>query len=292
MPQKRLGEGETFKGDIRMNTKAGFRPHLTTPPDDQVLCLDNTLFIGPIIFPPGFTEPGPPLEPLVGGEALSWIGAGQYLRFNRIVEDRVDGYLMRLFDVDSPAKVPPFITVHLRRGDFKDFTGLTALEKYSSAVERVRQRLQVRLDDQEGWRGPGREHFTDFGISANEYAVVTTTDETSGSPFLKEVAALGWKIVDHEAFETANEYGNWWPASEWRFRFRAKKGWADAGSGEQCWMERSWREDSRLWGRPTRRSRILGDCESSSEFRSCGGDSHSRLADPFSPSFQAGEEDL
>lgn len=235
LPQKRLGERETFKGDIRMNTKSGFKPHITTPPEDQVLCLDNTLFLGPIVFPPGFTEPGPPLEPLVGGEALTWIAAGQYLRFNNIVEDRVDLCLKRLFNVDSLADVPPFISVHLRRGDFKAFTGFAALEKYSLAVERIRQRLQMRLDDQEGWRGPGKEHFTDFGLSANDYAVVTTTDEPSGSPFLDEVRALGWTIVDHEALGTANEYGNWWPASEW-VRFRAKDG-ADARLDSVGWCD-------------------------------------------------------
>lgn len=163
------------------------------------------------------------MEPTVGGEGLSWINAGQYLHFTSTVSHLTDLYLMQLFDVATPSKIPPFITIHLRRGDFKDFGGLTALEKYTAALVRVRAALQARLEDPYNWRGPGRKHFRSFGIQASQYAVVTTTDEKSGSPFLDEVKALGWRVVDHAALGTAEKYGGWWPTSESGVRSREEE---------------------------------------------------------------------
>lgn len=87
------------------------------------------------------------------------------------------------------------------------------MDKYVSALERVRRALQARLEDPYNWQGPGRRQFRSFGIPASKYAVVVTTDETSG-PFLDEVRALGWRVVDHEALRTEETYGGWWPTSE------------------------------------------------------------------------------
>ncbi|KAK4704206.1 hypothetical protein P7C70_g2003, partial [Phenoliferia sp. Uapishka_3] len=199
-----------WKGEKQANLKDGFDPLGSAAPDDQLFCLDNTLFLGPVMFPEAF--PGDiPLEPPVPGEGLSWKEAMRYIYFTPEVESAVDTYLMQLFNVRSPSRIPPFISVHLRRGDFKTFAGLTPLTKYKNAVDRIMKNLQVRLDDQEAWRGPGKEHFRDFGIKANKYRVLTTTDEPTGSPFIDEVRALGWYVLDHGALKTAEERGGWWP---------------------------------------------------------------------------------
>ncbi|BGP42713.1 hypothetical protein JCM10449v2_006725 [Rhodotorula kratochvilovae] len=212
LPQKAPANAtEPFKGDKAKNVKNGFDPAHAAPPDDQVMCFDNTLFLGPVMFPE-LAITARPLEHTVPGEGLSWINVGQYLRFNERVESLADEYLMRLFDVSTPEKVPPFITIHLRRGDFKEFTGLTALDKYVAALERVRTALQARLDDPDGWTGPGRSAFRRFGrLKAQDYAVVTTTDERGDTPFVQSVRKLGWKVLDHDAFETKEKLGGWWP---------------------------------------------------------------------------------
>ncbi|GAA6010954.1 hypothetical protein JCM10207_004011 [Rhodosporidiobolus poonsookiae] len=202
--------GEVFTGDKTKNLKPGFDPAHTTPPDDQLMCFDNTLFLGPVMFPE-LPVTAKPLEANVPGEGLSWMNVGQHLRFNADVESKADEYLMRLFSVSSPAKLPPFITIHLRRGDFKDFTGYTGLEKYVAALERVRTALQARLDAPDAWTGPGRKAFRTFGRRADEYEVVCTTDERGDSDFVKEVRALGWKVLDHDAFQTKENYDGWMP---------------------------------------------------------------------------------
>ncbi|GAA6032966.1 hypothetical protein JCM8097_000073 [Rhodosporidiobolus ruineniae] len=211
LPQKPLAEGQTeFKGDKSKNLKDGFDPVGSQVPTDQLMCFDNTLFLGPVMFPE-LPVTDKPLERSAPGEGLSWMNVGQHLRFNPTVEGHADDYLMRLFDVKSPSKVPPFITVHLRRGDFKDFAGFTALEKYVAGLARVQAALQARLDDPDNWTGPGRRAFKHFGLRADQYAVVATTDERGDSDFVKEVKALGWKVLDHDAFETKEKLGGWWP---------------------------------------------------------------------------------
>ncbi|GAA6002968.1 O-fucosyltransferase family protein [Rhodotorula paludigena] len=212
IPQQLLPDGSKNKTAVpKDNLKRGFDPVNSAPPDDQIACFDNTLFLGPVMFEElPITDEA--LELPVPGEGLSWINAGQYLHFNDAVEQRADEYLMALFGVSRPSAVPPFITIHLRRGDFKEFTGFTALEKYVAALERVRERLQARLDDPHGWTGPGRAAFRKFGrLAAKDYAVVATTDERGDSEFVQEVRALGWKVLDHEAFETKDKLGGWWP---------------------------------------------------------------------------------
>ena len=110
-----------FKVDLSKTIKGGFSPLTTPPPSDQLMCLDNSLFLGPVMFEPAFT-PTIPEEPTGGGEGLSWIAVGQHLRFATEVEDVVDEYLLNLFSVERLVDVPPFITIHLRRTDFISFT--------------------------------------------------------------------------------------------------------------------------------------------------------------------------
>ncbi|GAA5821649.1 hypothetical protein JCM11251_000952 [Rhodosporidiobolus azoricus] len=216
IPQKPPADpAKPYKGDLSKNMKDGFEPVGSQAPDDQMLCFDNTLFLGPVMFPElPVTEL--PLEPNVPGEGLSWMNVGQHLRFNDKVEAEADRYLMSLFNVNSPKKIPPFITIHLRRGDFKDFTGFTPLSKYQAALARVQAALQKRLDDPENWTGPGRRAFRTFPgyARAEDYAVVATTDESGESAFAAEVRALGWKVLDHgdgpNGFKTKETLGGWW----------------------------------------------------------------------------------
>lgn len=53
LPQKARGPAEKVleRDELRGNAKQGFTPWTAPPPDDQLLCLDNTLFVGPVMFP-------------------------------------------------------------------------------------------------------------------------------------------------------------------------------------------------------------------------------------------------
>ncbi|SGZ32294.1 BQ5605_C040g11848 [Microbotryum silenes-dioicae] len=213
LPQEPLADGKAIPIDHveerYKNRKTLFDPRSPVVPTHQMFCLDNTMFVGPL----GFQRPDfhdVPLEALVPGEELSWIEAGQHMHFNEALEGPADAALVRLFNVKTISDVPPFITMHMRRGDFKEFLGaFIPLEAYTEALRRLRARLQERIDDPEGFVGPGRKHFKVYpGYSAADYRVVVSTDEASDSDFVKEVKALGWLVVDHEELGT-EKLGRW-----------------------------------------------------------------------------------
>jgi len=208
------------------NMKEGFGTHSAPSPTDQIVAFDNSLFLGPIMFPPIDLSPSSsPLEPGLAGEGTSWQEIGQHLHFTELVESRATSYLMKLFpqtNPDRPQDLPPFITIHLRRGDFAEFTGAyTDLEKYVQALNKLLPRLQQRIDDPTSFSGPGRTpyrkpHYVSNNsnkkkLAASSYSIVATTDESSSSPFVQKVKQLGWKVVDHEEFNTKQEFGGWWP---------------------------------------------------------------------------------
>lgn len=96
-------------GSILPTLKQGFNIS-SPPPSDQLLCFDNTLFMSHLPFSAPFVV-DPPLDPVVVGEGPSWEEAGQHLRFTRQVENHVDAYLMKIFEVSAPSKLPPFISL-------------------------------------------------------------------------------------------------------------------------------------------------------------------------------------
>ncbi|GAA5861415.1 hypothetical protein JCM8547_006122 [Rhodosporidiobolus lusitaniae] len=197
------------------NLKPGFDPGRNDPPSDQLFCLDTTFFLGSRIFPPAY-PPGDSvqLEPLRSYEGHGWISAGQHIHFSAELEQLADVYLADLFGTTIGAELPPFITIHLRRGDFSTARGLTSLDKFTDALKRVRDKLDWRMDHPDGWTGPGKGKEKYYkGVRGKHYAVVATTDEKPGSPFFKQLTdELGWKVIDHEAMATVEQFGNWYPA--------------------------------------------------------------------------------
>jgi hypothetical protein len=173
LPQLPPPEGSAVVSLNRhQNLKPGFDPGRTDPPRDDLFCLDTTFFLGSRIFPPAF-PPEVPLEPLRSYEGHGWIEAGQHIRFSAELERLADVYLCDLFRVAHVGEILPFITVHIRRGDFSTARGLTSLDKFTDAVQRTREKLNWRMDHLDGWTGAGKgkERFVK-GHRGERYAVV------------------------------------------------------------------------------------------------------------------------
>lgn len=213
IPQLDIPEGENQSIDKEHNLKAGFNPLTTEIPSDDLLCLDNSFFLGSHVPPEAFPDSPAKLVKPRSYEGYGWIEAGQHIHFTPELESLADLYLMELFRVSSPKKIPPIITVHIRRGDFLYARGLTTLDSFKDSVERVRMRLQARIDEPDSWRGAGKGKEKYFkGVSAKDYKVVVTTDEKPGSDFVLEMIEFGWKVVDHDAMKTEENFDLWYPS--------------------------------------------------------------------------------
>lgn len=146
-------------------------------------------------------------------EGQGWIQAGQHLHFSAHLEALADQYLVALFGLWTKRSIPPFISVHIRRGDFEQARGLTSIEAFTDAVQRVRDTLDRRMDDPATWAGAGHQHQRYFkGVRGKDYAVVVTTDESMDSDFVRHIRAeLGWRVLDHDHMRTVEKLGEWYP---------------------------------------------------------------------------------
>ncbi|GAA5897184.1 hypothetical protein JCM8208_003749 [Rhodotorula glutinis] len=211
LPQKSVPKGVGPSSIVaKDNVKAFFDPQHGVPPtdDDQLMCLDATFYVGDSVPPPPYQQ-HVPLDLWRVGRA--WKEVGQHLHWLPEVEEHADEYLMALFSVKRAEDIPPYISVHVRRGDFKAFHGntFTPLSSYVSAVDDIRAQLQARLDLPPS---PSKPSLRAFPVPPASYAVVATTDEPPGSDLYAELAALGWHVVDHEEQRTVERLGEWYPA--------------------------------------------------------------------------------
>ncbi|GAA5931895.1 hypothetical protein JCM3775_000072 [Rhodotorula graminis] len=215
LPQKSVPKGvEPSTVVAEDNVKPFFDPVHGVPPteDDQLMCLDATFYVGDSVPPPPYPQ-HVPLDPWRVGRA--WKEVGQHLHWLPEVEEHANDYLKALFSVKRAKDIPPYISVHVRRGDFKAFHGntYTPLSSYVSAVADVRTQLQARLDRPSSPTSlSDKPSLRAFPIPPAEYAVVVTTDEPPGSDLYVELAELGWHVVDHDAQRTVERLGEWYPA--------------------------------------------------------------------------------
>ncbi|TFK74340.1 hypothetical protein BDN72DRAFT_955949 [Pluteus cervinus] len=128
----------------------------------------------------------------------AWKFVGQYARFTSSIVRLTMGYVKHAFDIQR--ELPPFIAVHIRRGDFKDHCEpgyaphacLAPLSAYIRRAEEVRQELHTR------------------GILVGPTDVFVTSDEEDPA-FWNEVKAQGWKFIDHSEELTVQKFNKWYP---------------------------------------------------------------------------------
>ncbi|KAG6879658.1 hypothetical protein C0992_000100 [Termitomyces sp. T32_za158] len=125
----------------------------------------------------------------------AWRRIGQHLRFTEPTVDLVKGYVRRALQVIAD-ELPPFITVHARRGDFAhqcfDMPS-QCLAPLSAFVRKVKE-VQGAI-------------FVKFGIKVTE--VLITSDEKDPA-FWREVREEGWRYIDHSAERTLDRHGEWY----------------------------------------------------------------------------------
>ncbi|GAA5921004.1 hypothetical protein JCM1841_003252 [Sporobolomyces salmonicolor] len=171
---------------------------VTAPPfpDPQILCFENLFYSRPIEWRQGQVDRTYGTEELNPDGEL-WLKVGQHLRFNDHIHAIADELVASLLG----SAQTPYIAVHLRQGDFlslgratNDIDKVAAL--YSTGVASVQEELKAR---------------TNGGSSRSKDLPVLFATDSNDAKFLGQLAELGWKYIDHTAFQTKHRHGGWYP---------------------------------------------------------------------------------
>ncbi|KAG6330421.1 hypothetical protein ID866_8669 [Astraeus odoratus] len=157
------------------------------PPDDQLLCYDFLYYV----------SADRPYE-WARDYSPAWRFVGKHMRWNTTLEKLAEGYARHAMNVPENDPTPPYISIHVRHGDFKAHCHDMALEEcYAPLSVYARRVAEVQ-----------EELFEKKGINVTN--VIMTSDE--GDPeWWAEVRELGWTWVDYAAEQVVEKYGKWYP---------------------------------------------------------------------------------
>jgi hypothetical protein len=155
------------------------------PPDDHVLCFDYLYYMC-ASQPHEYEKDYSP----------AWRYVGQYMRWTKSVESLADSYVRQTIGVQPGEPTPPWISIHLRRGDFRALCGETPLSDCFAPLHVVARRVREVQDELLARKGLEVKH------------VIMTSDEKN-STWWEDVVAQGWLAVDHST--TVATHGVWYP---------------------------------------------------------------------------------
>ncbi|KIP02086.1 hypothetical protein PHLGIDRAFT_112444 [Phlebiopsis gigantea 11061_1 CR5-6] len=164
--------------------------HAVLDPDEQMLCYDYLYYAC-----------AAQSSEYDYSYAPQWKDVGKYMHWTPEIDIIVGQYVNRAFDLPEDGPVPPYITVHVRHGDFKNWCWEAELPEDCFAPLPVIAR-RVREVQQ--------EIVERHGVYIPMTRVIMTSDETDQT-WWDEVAALGWARMDHEKERTNERYGRWYP---------------------------------------------------------------------------------
>jgi len=123
-----------------------------------------------------------------------WVQVAKYLHFTDDLVEIVEGYLRRVFE--SRDDTPPFIAVHIRRGDFGRQCSDTR-DNCLLPLATFKKRVDSMI----------KEIHENKNIDIKK--VILMSDEKDPK-FWEEVKEIGWVRFDHEQEGTLEKYGEWY----------------------------------------------------------------------------------
>ncbi|KAF8814371.1 hypothetical protein BYT27DRAFT_7179523 [Phlegmacium glaucopus] len=154
------------------------------PPDEQLSCFDHLYF----------TTSSDRLFEWEASWSPPWNSVGKHVHFTNELVDTAKGYLSRVFNL-SEGKIPPFIAIHARRGDFADqckdtkTSCFNTLSTFAEKVDEIRNILSRKYDK-------------------DIIRVLLTSDEEDLA-FWSDVRAYGWVYLNHTEERTQEVLGEW-----------------------------------------------------------------------------------
>ncbi|KZT55621.1 hypothetical protein CALCODRAFT_455264 [Calocera cornea HHB12733] len=153
-------------------------------PDDQFMCFDS-LFYSTLDAVEHWSRDWDPV----------WNSVGRHLRWTPEIEVLAREQVNRVFGVPDNGPTPPYISVHLRRGDMSEScaagegTCMPNNDQVAAAIEEIQDQLVER-----GLHAP---------------YVFVSSDETNPE-WWAAIRERGWYYLDHEKEGTCERYGCWY----------------------------------------------------------------------------------
>lgn len=160
---------------------------LKLPPDQHMVCFDQTYYVGGLADWEYRHDYG-----------FAWRFVGKYLHWNHRLEGIANQYVRKTLGVADGENTPTWITVHARRGDFT-----SVCREYNVPLDSCYPPISAFVKQVEAVK---QELLDKTGMVVDN--VIMTSDEKDPK-WWEEVAALGWRHVDHS--ETGEQYGVWYP---------------------------------------------------------------------------------
>ncbi|KZT51347.1 hypothetical protein CALCODRAFT_503652 [Calocera cornea HHB12733] len=159
----------------------------TLAPSEQLLCFDQLYAVSVELQWEWFQDSSP-----------VWRFVGRHMRWNKNAEALARLYLARHWGLEKSEPIPPFISVHARRGDFGDkckFFGKNGTACLPS-LNQLRRRI-----------GEVQTKLLQKGVSTDR--VLITSDEKDPQ-WWEDIRQAGYTWIDHAQARTDALYGEWY----------------------------------------------------------------------------------
>ncbi|KAJ7493298.1 hypothetical protein B0H11DRAFT_2228078 [Mycena galericulata] len=157
---------------------------VSLPPEEQMLCYDYLYYVGAHHIYEWEADYSP-----------AWRFVGRHMHWTPKILELAESYVREAFHVASNDSISPYISVHVRHGDFANWCNVPIKDCFAplSAIARRVAEVQAELWDTRRMR-----------VSR----VIMTSDEED-SAWWDDVVQLGWVRPDHS--RTEERYGQWYP---------------------------------------------------------------------------------
>ncbi|KAG2339449.1 hypothetical protein BDR05DRAFT_968039 [Suillus weaverae] len=160
---------------------------VSLPPDDHLLCFDFLYYISAHHTWEWELDYSP-----------AWRFVGQHMRWTASMEMLADAHARRAMNVSLNEPTPPYITIHIRHGDFREQCEEVPVDQCFASLPVIARRVSEVQEELRTLKGIQVTH------------IIMTSDE-SDPEWWSEVRALGWTWVDYAAERTEEIYGKWHP---------------------------------------------------------------------------------
>ncbi|KAJ7623652.1 hypothetical protein FB45DRAFT_837988 [Roridomyces roridus] len=157
----------------------------TLPPDEQMLCLDYLYYVGVKNRHEWESDWSP-----------AWRFVGQHMHWTPKIVELADSYVREALLVGPNKPTPPYISVHVRHGDFAELCKGVAIKYCFAPMSAIARRVEEVQN----------ELFETHGIMVDK--VIVTSDEEDQA-WWKDVTEREWARPNHS--RTVELHGLWYP---------------------------------------------------------------------------------